>query len=103
MKSGTLQCTLPLLPMLSLGQLYIGLQVAVAVLVIVLLYNLLFVAVDLRKILRRVDSVTRQLEDVIMRPISMADVIFNWIMEYIENDQKAKEKKQKKDKKSVKK
>jgi len=69
-----------------------GLQIAVAVLILILLYHALFIAVDLRKILGRIDGITKQVEDVIMKPISMADIVFQWIMDYIEEDNKKKKK-----------
>ena len=76
--------------MVELSSIVAGLQIAVAVLVIILLYHLLFVAVDLRRILRRLEGITSEVEDVIMKPISMADSILQWITDYIEADQKKK-------------
>jgi len=75
------------------------LQVAIAVMVIILLYHALFIAVDLRRILRRADDVTKQVEDMIMKPISMADSILEWVMERIEQDKKKGKSKAKKSKK----
>ena len=83
--------------MFNAEQILIGLQIAIAVLVLVLLYHVLFIAVDLRRILRRVDDVTKQIEEMIMKPISMADHILKWVKDYIEQDQK-KSKKGKKSK-----
>ncbi|MDP6527803.1 MAG: hypothetical protein QF858_02900 [Candidatus Pacebacteria bacterium] len=77
---------------MSLEQLLAGLQISVAILIIILLYHALFIAVDLRKILRRVDGLTSQIEEVIMKPISMADCIFQWVTDYIEEDNKKKKK-----------
>ena len=78
---------------MSLVQVLAGLQIAVAILILILLYHALFIAVDLRKILRRIDSLTGQVEEVIMKPISMADHIFQWVADYIEEDNKKKKKK----------
>ena len=77
---------------MSLEQLLAGLQISVAILIIILLYHALFIAVDLRKILGRVDGLTSQIEEVIMKPISMADHIFQWVTDYIEEDNKKKKK-----------
>lgn len=73
--------------MVTMDQVMSGLEIAVAVMLIVLLYHALFIAVDLRKILKRVDDVTEQIESVIMKPISMADHILQWILDRIERDQ----------------
>jgi len=74
--------------MLTSDNILIGLQVATGIMLIVLLYHALFIAVDLRRILRRVDDLTKQIEDIVMKPISMADTILQWVMDYIEHDQK---------------
>jgi len=86
---------------MPLEQIIAGLQIAVFILVLILLYHALFIAVDLKKILRRIDGITGQVEDAIMKPISVADHIFQWVMDYIEEDKK-KKKKSKKSKKNKK-
>ncbi len=90
---------------MSLEQVLAGLQISVAILIIILLYHALFIAVDLRKILKRIDGLTGQVEEVIMKPISMADCVFQWVSDYIEEDNKKKKKsnKSKKGKKGKKK
>lgn len=70
-----------------------GLQIAALVMVIILLYHTLFAAVSMRRILRRVDDVTKEVENVIMKPISMADEILKRVMELIEGTQKKDKKK----------
>ena len=62
----------------------------VAVMIIVVLYHLLFIVVDLRKVLRRVDDVTEQVEAMILKPISMADQILQWVLDHIEAKKKHK-------------
>ncbi|TSC57615.1 MAG: hypothetical protein Greene041619_1043 [Candidatus Peregrinibacteria bacterium Greene0416_19] len=61
------------------------LYIIVAVMIIVVLYHALFIMVDLRKVLRRVEDITAQVEAVILKPISMADQILTWIMEHVES------------------
>lgn len=63
---------------------------AVAVLLLIVLYHLIFVVVDLRKIMRRVEGITQELEDVIMKPLSMADSILQWVLDMIEKTAKKK-------------
>lgn len=62
--------------------------IAVAILLMIVLYHALFIVVDLRKIMRRVESVSDQVEEVIMKPLAMTDKILAWIMEYIESFEK---------------
>lgn len=61
-----------------------GLAIVAAVMVIIVLYHALFIVVDLRKILRRVEDITRQVESVILKPIAMADQIMEWVIVQIE-------------------
>lgn len=69
------------------SEILLYLEIAIAIILIVVLYHVLFVAVDLRKILRRIDDVTREVEDVIMKPLSMVDSILQWVLDMIEESQ----------------
>ncbi len=69
------------------SEILLYLEIAIAIILIVVLYHVLFVAVDLRKILRRIDDVTREVEDVIMKPLSMVDSILQWVLDIIEESQ----------------
>jgi len=71
------------------------LQISVAILLILVLYHALFIAVDVRRIVRRIDDITRQVEDVIMKPISMVDQILEWILGNIEATRRKTKKKTK--------
>ena len=82
-----------LLMQLTSGDVLIGLYIVVAVMLIIVLYHALFVMVDLRKILRRVEDITAQVEAVILKPISMADQIMEWVISNIDALAKKKEKK----------
>ena len=78
---------------LNAGDVLIGLYVVVAVMLLIVLYHVLFIVVDLRKILRRVEDITSQVEAVIMKPLSMADQIMEWVVGQIEAFSAKKEKK----------
>ena len=78
---------------LTSGDVLIGLYIVVAVMLIIVLYHALFVMVDMRKILRRVEDITAQVEAVILKPISMADQIMEWVISNIDALAKKKEKK----------
>ena len=69
----------------TVGQLLVGIQVLIAVMVVVVLYHMLFIVVDLRKILRRVDDITERVESIILKPIALADQVLQKIIELIES------------------
>lgn len=81
---------------MTMDQVLTVLQIAAVIFLIIILYHGLFIIVDLRKVMRRVNDVTRQVEDTVMKPISMADHILQYVMEYIEKDKKSEKKKSKK-------
>lgn len=82
--------------MISASDLLIGMEVAIAILFLIVLYHLIFIVVDLRKTMRRIEGLTREVEDVIMKPLSMIDAILQWVLDMIEKTQK-KEKHPKRD------
>jgi cell shape-determining protein MreC len=81
------------------GDILTYLKITVAVLLVVVLYHLLFITVDLRKVLRRIESITKEVENIIMKPISAADQILEAILGFVENQSKEKPKKKKSTKK----
>lgn len=88
--------------MVSFEQLLAGLQIAIAVMIIIVLYHVLFISVDLRKIMRRIEGITAEIEGAVMKPISVADQLFSWVMEFVEKEGDKTKKKAKKIKKSKK-
>ena len=87
------------LSMITSADLLLYLQITIAVLLLIVLYHILFAVVDLRKIMRRIEGVTQEVEDVIMKPISMIDSILEWVLERIEKEDKSSRKKLKSGKK----
>lgn len=61
-----------------------GLYIAVAVMLLIVLYHILFIVVDARKIARRIENLTQEVETVIMKPLSMADQILQWMVEFMQ-------------------
>jgi uncharacterized protein YoxC len=59
------------------------LLIVAAAMLVVVLYHLIFVVVDLRKITKRVDDVTSELENVVMTPLSMVEKSMTWLMEVL--------------------
>lgn len=66
--------------------------ILVAVMLVVVLYHVLFIVVDLRKVMKRVQSVSEEVEAVIMKPLTMTDKILEWVLEYIESLDHSKKK-----------
>lgn len=64
-------------------------SILAVLLAVIALYHLLFILVDIRKITRRFEDVTQQVEALILKPISMTDQVLEWILEQI-NDRKTK-------------
>ncbi len=89
-----------LMDMITAPDLLLGLQIVICVIVVIVLYHVLFIVVDLRKVLRRIDDITEQVEAMILKPISLADQILGKVMEMIEGStgNKAKKKKGKQEK-----
>ncbi len=73
-----------------------GLFMAVAVMLMVALYHLIFVLVDTRKITRRIERLTKEVETVLLKPLSMTDKAFEWMIEFFESSAAKKGKKNKK-------
>jgi cell shape-determining protein MreC len=70
-----------------------GLYIAVAVMLIVVLYHVIFIVVDARKIARRIESLTEEVEAVVMKPLSMADQLLQWMVEFIQEKTENRDKK----------
>lgn len=66
------------------------LSILAVAMVILAVYHLLFILVDLRKIVRRFEDITQQVEAIILKPISMADQILAWVMEQLEQKRHGK-------------
>lgn len=60
------------------------LRVIVDVFLVFVLYNILFIVVDLRKITRRIEGITQELETVILKPLSLTDKAIEWISHSLE-------------------
>ena len=73
---------------LSTDEIIILLQILTFIVAVILLYHLVFAVVTLRKILQRFDTVTKQIEEVVLKPISMADATVDWVVDFVEGYQK---------------
>lgn len=72
-----------------------GLYAVIGIMLVVVLYHVLFIVVDLRKILRRIEGITAEVEGMVMRPLGLLDHLLQWVTEWIESmeDQPKKRKK----------
>lgn len=51
---------------------------------IVLLYHVIIIALNMRRITKRADTVSKELEAVVMRPLSLADNAMEWAVGFLE-------------------
>lgn len=80
---------------MSSGDLITGLSIAVYVLLILVLYHVLFLVVDVRKIARRLEGITAEVESLLLKPISMIDKLLMWVMDFVEEHEKTHKHKKK--------
>ena len=76
----------------------------VAFLLAVFLYHLIFVVMDLRQVMRRLNDLTAEVEEMLMRPVELVAGIVDWAQKmiwdaYFVEDTKPKKKKATKAKK----
>lgn len=77
---------------LTYEQVLLFLYMLVAVMLIVVLYHIIFIVVDLRKIAHRVEEVTQEAQTLIMKPISVADQVMDVVMDFLTQKSKADKK-----------
>jgi hypothetical protein len=71
----TLGDVLMLVAIISLG--------LVGFLLAVFLYHLIFVAMDLRQVMRRLNDLTSELEEMLMAPVQLVEGIVDWVQKWI--------------------
>lgn len=78
---------------LTTSQLLAWLYLAVAILFLVILYHIIFIVVDVRKIVRRFETLSQEVEAVVLKPISMIDQILKFVVGLVEERSKKHESK----------
>jgi hypothetical protein len=73
--------------MIDLATLLYVLYGIVAVMVMIVLYHVIFIVVDVRKITRRFEDLTQQVEETILKPLALADQGLAWVMEFLNRKQ----------------
>ncbi len=76
--------------MWSTADIMTSLYIAVAVLLLIVLYHLIFIVVSLRKVMKRAENVTREVETVILKPLAMTDQAIEWASGFLEGKKKHK-------------
>jgi len=68
------------------------LYAVIGVMIIVVLYHVLFIVVDLRKMMRRLEDTTSQIEAILLKPLAIIDEAFTWVVEHVGHMKKKKKK-----------
>ena len=55
----------------------------VAFLLAIFLYNLIFVVMDLRQVMKRLNDITAEVEEMIMAPVQMVSKVVEWIQKWV--------------------
>ncbi len=56
------------------------LYIVVAILLIIVLYHVLFIVVDLRRTVKRVETISQVTESAVLKPLAMADRALDWAL-----------------------
>jgi sensor histidine kinase YesM len=59
------------------------LLILAVIMLIVVLYHLMFIAVNVRRISERVNDVSKELEEIIMTPLALIENSMTWITEMV--------------------
>ena len=55
----------------------------VSFLLAVFLYHLIFVVMDLRQVMRRVNDLTSELEEMLVRPVELVSGVAEWLQKWV--------------------
>lgn len=78
------------MPPITSGDVLIFLGILVGIMIVVVLYHLLFIVVDVRRVIRRVDTLTEQVESIVLKPLAIADQALSSIVDLFEKGKKSK-------------
>jgi hypothetical protein len=79
------------MPPITTADVMAFLYILVGIMLVVALYHLLFVLVDLRRALRKVNMIATQIEDFIIKPISIMDEVLSALLALFDGGKKKKE------------
>ncbi len=67
---------------LSLSDLLSLVSIVAVMLLCIVLYHTVFIAVNLRRLTRRINDLYEDVEEMIIKPLSVADSIMEWLRDY---------------------
>jgi hypothetical protein len=76
------------MPPLTSADVLTFLIILIGIMVVVVLYHMLFIVVDLRRILKKVDRVTTQVEEFILKPIAIMDQVVTALLDLFDGKKK---------------
>lgn len=62
-----------------------GIWVAAGVMALIALYHLIIIASDLRKIIRRAERLTDEVESIVEKPLALTDRLLRWAIHAVEH------------------
>lgn len=68
---------------------------------IVLLYHLIAISLNVRRISKRFDRISNEIESVVMKPLTVADNAMEWLIGFLEGVKEGQESKKKGHKKAA--
>lgn len=75
---------------LTTTHLIVGIYSLVGLLLVAILYNFLFIVVDLRKVMRKVTEASERVEAMVDVPLTMAEEGMTWLFDYLQHFKKPK-------------
>jgi hypothetical protein len=82
---------------LTIVDLFLLLKILAVLLGIIVLYQLVFATLSLRRLLKRYDLLSQDIEALIVKPVSAIDSIIDWFLAVMEGMQSSKKEKEKKE------
>lgn len=80
---------------LSSGDILTLLIILAVILVIVILFNIIFVTVSMRRVARRADTVSKEMEAIVIKPLQTADAAVEWVVSFLDGWREEKHAKKK--------
>ncbi len=70
------------------GDVLTFLAILVGIMLVVVLYNVLLLFVDVRRIVKRADRLTERVESIVMKPLAIAEEVLSNVMALFEGRRK---------------
>lgn len=80
---------------MTAAELLTGLHIAIAVVVLIVLYHALFAIVNIRKITKRAEKASEAAEELVLKPLAIVEGVLDVVQSVKGNDKKPSKKKKK--------